>query len=134
CPEASFARLELIQDELQERQHQRGRALADRLQQFVKSIPIVLDACAPKPTRCGTTPSSQHCTGQDDGQPKADPGIEHSAHRTNQRSHASDQRHTGLCRAATLSITIIKDRKSTRLNSSHVKISYAVFCLKKRTD
>src|SRR5690606_40321437 len=24
-----------------------------------------------------------------------------------------------------------KDRKSTRLNSSHVKISYAVFCLKK---
>src|SRR5690606_40754419 len=26
---------------------------------------------------------------------------------------------------------IILDRKSTRLNSSHVKISYAVFCLKK---
>src|SRR5690606_41352414 len=24
------------------------------------------------------------------------------------------------------------DRKSTRLNSSHVKISYAVFCLKKK--
>src|SRR5699024_12804137 len=27
---------------------------------------------------------------------------------------------------------IIKDRKSTRLNSSHVSISYAVFCLKKK--
>src|SRR5690606_42031372 len=26
---------------------------------------------------------------------------------------------------------VFKDRKSTRLNSSHVKISYAVFCLKK---
>src|SRR5690606_40442237 len=26
-----------------------------------------------------------------------------------------------------------KDRKSTRLNSSHVKISYAVFCLKTKT-
>src|SRR5690606_41383161 len=26
------------------------------------------------------------------------------------------------------------DRKSTRLNSSHVKISYAVFCLKKKTE
>src|SRR5690606_39476397 len=26
------------------------------------------------------------------------------------------------------------DRKSTRLNSSHVKISYAVFCLKKKND
>src|SRR3712207_8700737 len=27
-----------------------------------------------------------------------------------------------------------KDRKSTRLNSSHANISYAVFCLKKKTD
>src|SRR5690606_40964177 len=26
------------------------------------------------------------------------------------------------------------DRKSTRLNSSHVKSSYAVFCLKKKND
>src|SRR3989442_6805946 len=32
----------------------------------------------------------------------------------------------GLAQAAT-------DRKSTRLNSSHVRISYAVFCLKKTT-
>src|SRR5690606_42013940 len=28
----------------------------------------------------------------------------------------------------------LQDRKSTRLNSSHVKISYAVFCLKKKID
>src|SRR5690606_40257836 len=27
-----------------------------------------------------------------------------------------------------------RDRKSTRLNSSHVKISYAVFCLKKKKE
>src|SRR5439155_14045273 len=27
---------------------------------------------------------------------------------------------------------VIQDRKSTRLNSSHVAISYAVFCLKKK--
>src|SRR5204863_8547236 len=27
---------------------------------------------------------------------------------------------------------VLKDRKSTRLNSSHVEISYAVFCLKKK--
>src|SRR5204863_5169097 len=27
-----------------------------------------------------------------------------------------------------------EDRKSTRLNSSHVEISYAVFCLKKKID
>src|SRR5436309_4765344 len=30
------------------------------------------------------------------------------------------------------SIASAIDRKSTRLNSSHVKISYAVFCLKKK--
>src|SRR3712207_7163622 len=29
--------------------------------------------------------------------------------------------------------TDISDRKSTRLNSSHANISYAVFCLKKNT-
>src|SRR5699024_11587922 len=28
----------------------------------------------------------------------------------------------------------LEDRKSTRLNSSHVSISYAVFCLKKKND
>src|SRR5258707_12003193 len=27
---------------------------------------------------------------------------------------------------------LVKDRKSTRLNSSHANISYAVFCLKKK--
>src|SRR5256886_12328479 len=29
---------------------------------------------------------------------------------------------------------VVVDRKSTRLNSSHSQISYAVFCLKKKTD
>src|SRR2546430_12867389 len=29
---------------------------------------------------------------------------------------------------------IARDRKSTRLNSSHSQISYAVFCLKKQTN
>src|SRR5256885_2516675 len=28
--------------------------------------------------------------------------------------------------------TLVRDRKSTRLNSSHLVISYAVFCLKKK--
>src|SRR5690606_22935745 len=31
-------------------------------------------------------------------------------------------------------ITSAPDRKSTRLNSSHVKTSYAVFCLKKKKE
>src|SRR5690349_22096386 len=33
---------------------------------------------------------------------------------------------------ALLDKKIAEDRKSTRLNSSHVEISYAVFCLKKK--
>src|SRR2546427_10201587 len=33
---------------------------------------------------------------------------------------------------ATVSVRIWEDRKSTRLNSSHSQISYAVFCLKKK--
>src|SRR5690606_40631353 len=32
-----------------------------------------------------------------------------------------------------IALTLV-DRKSTRLNSSHVKISYAVFCLKKKKN
>src|SRR5690554_7528522 len=31
-----------------------------------------------------------------------------------------------------LIVGVLIDRKSTRLNSSHVRISYAVFCLKKK--
>src|SRR5256885_2465981 len=34
--------------------------------------------------------------------------------------------------SANLSVHITRDRKSTRLNSSHLVISYAVFCLKKK--
>src|SRR5690348_17642151 len=30
-------------------------------------------------------------------------------------------------------LPLLRDRKSTRLNSSHPSISYAVFCLKKKT-
>src|SRR2546422_7777869 len=32
------------------------------------------------------------------------------------------------------SVTSLRDRKSTRLNSSHGYISYAVFCLKKKKN
>src|SRR5690625_6983052 len=39
------------------------------------------------------------------------------------QSQASDARRAEI---------LAKDRKSTRLNSSHVAISYAVFCLKKK--
>src|SRR5699024_11860874 len=44
------------------------------------------------------------------------------------RQHAS----SGTARRARQGNQLIEDRKSTRLNSSHVSISYAVFCLKKK--
>src|SRR2546429_6305253 len=37
-----------------------------------------------------------------------------------------------LAAARTVLETVVADRKSTRLNSSHGYISYAVFCLKKK--
>src|SRR5207253_11238408 len=41
------------------------------------------------------------------------------------RGGSEPVRHAGAC-------DVRADRKSTRLNSSHVAISYAVFCLKKK--
>src|SRR5437899_12074997 len=42
------------------------------------------------------------------------------------RGRSTTSRSTRSCRAGSI------DRKSTRLNSSHLGISYAVFCLKKK--
>src|SRR5438094_2240976 len=47
-------------------------------------------------------------------------------HRAGQRTDHRPQRRAGRQRAPA------RDRKSTRLNSSHRTISYAVFCLKKK--
>src|SRR3989442_9844463 len=47
---------------------------------------------------------------------------------SNQRAHRSRFASPRL----TNSLRSTPDRKSTRLNSSHVRISYAVFCLKKK--
>src|SRR3712207_7417363 len=41
---------------------------------------------------------------------------------------------TGSASRARRAIERVEDRKSTRLNSSHANISYAVFCLKKKKE
>src|SRR3712207_7945252 len=52
-----------------------------------------------------------------------------------QRGHGADERahedHAGRTAEGTGASAHGLDRKSTRLNSSHANISYAVFCLKK---
>src|SRR3712207_8866180 len=54
-------------------------------------------------------------------------------------SHRRDQGPSGSCQepcrepcGAACPASAEEDRKSTRLNSSHANISYAVFCLKKK--
>src|SRR5690242_21598762 len=42
--------------------------------------------------------------------------------------------HSAAPLLALLQWTVASDRKSTRLNSSHMSISYAVFCLKKKKE
>src|SRR5690606_39497098 len=63
-------------------------------------------------------------------------GIPHVSRRLRIRARAGFRRRTGLAdraeSAAARNACMSPDRKSTRLNSSHVKISYAVFCLKKK--
>src|SRR2546429_2737593 len=52
-----------------------------------------------------------------------------------ERPHRRKPFHVSLARVAYLDLPQgIRDRKSTRLNSSHGYISYAVFCLKKKKN
>src|SRR2546430_8855209 len=57
-------------------------------------------------------------------------------HRERDREHGRQPNRSGADGEAVLSLLarrrLGQDRKSTRLNSSHSQISYAVFCLKKK--
>src|SRR3989442_12621726 len=79
-----------------------------------------------------------------DALPISFPGVEHADPEVGLRcdavadSHADVHESTGTER---LEHGVVErrarrhvDRKSTRLNSSHVRISYAVFCLKKKRE
>src|SRR5690349_22998688 len=61
-------------------------------------------------------------------------GSRSRAARGDRRSRASPfaRRPASVWRGRRPRDTSRRDRKSTRLNSSHVEISYAVFCLKKK--
>src|SRR5947209_15299430 len=57
---------------------------------------------------------------------------EDSFERSRRAGRHSQQRRARLHADGTAGRTRRRDRKSTRLNSSHANISYAVFCLKKK--
>src|SRR5690348_17631702 len=57
-----------------------------------------------------------------------------SVRRRTRRPQPATGRVVRTGRAGDRRTTTHRDRKSTRLNSSHPSISYAVFCLKKKTE
>src|SRR3712207_6887586 len=60
--------------------------------------------------------------------PRRQPGVQD--HDVVQRSRRAARMTTDT--ASSTRLSTMADRKSTRLNSSHANISYAVFCLKKK--
>src|SRR5260221_9208442 len=58
------------------------------------------------------------------------PGTRSNVRRACKRAASVQPHHARIAEAARLQAR--RDRKSTRLNSSHTVISYAVFCLKKK--
>src|SRR5256885_3269765 len=61
------------------------------------------------------------------------PEQHHAAHAADHGpDHASHAEHSAGCAPQASGHPGGRDRKSTRLNSSHLVISYAVFCLKKK--
>src|SRR2546430_13358822 len=73
----------------------------------------------------------QHC-GDVGGRQSFAPAyrLEEVAHRLGIESRSGE---IADADAVGLGFVVARDRKSTRLNSSHSQISYAVFCLKKKT-
>src|SRR3712207_7449308 len=53
---------------------------------------------------------------------------------TSAKSPAARATRSPSAQSPVLTISPTRDRKSTRLNSSHANISYAVFCLKKKNN
>src|SRR3712207_8466265 len=111
------------------------------------SFPAVTAACAVALAACSspdspTAPSSDRpdlvaaaAAGVRIVNSPADPGDGVcTARECTLREALADPASTSITFASGLAGPITLDRKSTRLNSSHANISYAVFCLKNKTQ
>src|SRR5256885_13178294 len=74
---------------------------------------------------------NRHAAAPPDGTSRVEP-LDHAGIRQQGRKELARQRQR--MQAQPVSGLVAEDRKSTRLNSSHLVISYAVFCLKKKND
>src|SRR5262245_64440320 len=64
---------------------------------------------------------------------KAKREVQRAMHKAKRgKLHSGKAKKPVKSRKQAIAIGLSKDRKSTRLNSSHLGISYAVFCLKKK--
>src|SRR5690606_39421257 len=72
------------------------------------------------------------CTLQDDRYPRQPRVTIANVSETQKKAPPGIPKDTRRGRVLSSVCWASRDRKSTRLNSSHVKISYAVFCLKKK--
>src|SRR5262245_62990098 len=70
-----------------------------------------------------------HLADREEGEAQEQPGLPGGSS-SRDLPRRQKQSHGGDC--AALESRRAQDRKSTRLNSSHLGISYAVFCLKKK--
>src|SRR3712207_7688528 len=74
---------------------------------------------------------------------RSEPGVQQVQHRVLHSADVDVARTPGVDQVGVEGLGVVvggavaqevpRDRKSTRLNSSHANISYAVFCLKKKT-
>src|SRR3712207_8634121 len=58
--------------------------------------------------------------------------LPHAQPAVRRRALSDDEASARAPAARPWAVAVARDRKSTRLNSSHANISYAVFCLKKK--
>src|SRR5690606_39364032 len=96
---------------------------------------------AMRPSGCWEAPGNVRACGEAGSIGRTREPLEGTATRNGRRGNraghgpirgAADPRLLHLARGQERGSASARDRKSTRLNSSHVKISYAVFCLKKK--
>src|SRR5690606_41398274 len=96
-----------------------------RVRRFSLHDALPISPCT-SPERAGVDPAGLQVVGV----LAASVVVERSAH-TQKRLGDQGLGHREVNLEANM-LLVDADRKSTRLNSSHVKISYAVFCLKKK--
>src|SRR6266498_2191801 len=111
--------------------HVRGLLVARLLRRIHVRVRVVRELVATLENRRGLEWKRLHgVAGDEEGRPQvvALERLEH-ARDTDSRAVLTAGEHRRRC---SLVAEPHRDRKSTRLNSSHVRISYAVFCLKKK--